>query len=70
MADKTVNFCPVCEIERIVLPPITGMTACATSLVANHADSVVVQCSSSFAMLIILSVLYRIKRRAFPKPVG
>jgi hypothetical protein len=43
MAHQAVHFCFVCKIKGIVFPTISCMTACATSLVADGADSVVVQ---------------------------
>ena len=66
MTDQTVHFPLVRKIERTVFPTITGMTAGATSLVADKADSVIVQRNSPLAVPNLLSVLCRIKRRTCP----
>lgn len=70
VAYQAIYFRFIGEIERIVFPAISGMTACATSLVAYRADSVIVQGCRAFPMHDVLSMTRGIRRRAFPQPVG
>jgi len=58
MANQTVDFGLICKVKRFVFPTVACVTRCATSLVANGANSEIVQRGCGFTMLNLLSVLH------------
>jgi hypothetical protein len=53
MANQTIHLCLIRKIELIVFPAISGVTRCATSLVALDVYSEVVDREAAFAVLLI-----------------
>ena len=70
VANQAVYFCLIIKIKRIILPSISCMAACATSLVADGADSVVVYGRCALAVHYLLLMALCIGRRSPPGPVG
>ena len=54
MADQAVNLALIRKIKIFVLPTITGMTGCATSLVALDVHSEIVDGQPPFAQFLAL----------------
>ena len=51
MANQTIHLCLIRKVELIVFPAISGVTRCATSLVALDVDSEIVDGQPAFAEL-------------------
>ncbi len=61
VADQTIDVGLVCEIKRVVFPSVSGMTACATSLVADDAHSEIVDGGCRLAVPDLLSMFEGIR---------
>ena len=70
MTNQTIYISFIVKIKRTIFPPITGMTTCATSLVADGANSEIIQRGGTFTVLNLLSTINGMGRGAFPLPMG
>jgi len=70
VTDQTIDAGHVVEVKRSVFPTVSNVTGCATSLVADGADSEIVERRRGLAVLNLLSMLHGIGAVAFPQPVN